>query len=60
MKKIANGHDTLERLNPDTSVRPPTDHGVVTPIWYFFDLAHRVQEGGWTYSGDTARASQLS
>ena len=40
----------LVRLNRDTDVPPPTDHGVVEPFWYSFDLTHRrVQEGGWTH-----------
>jgi hypothetical protein len=31
-------------------VPPPTDHGVVEPFWYSFDLTHRrVQEGGWNH-----------
>jgi oxalate decarboxylase len=30
-------------------VPPPTDHGVIEPFWYSFDLTQRrVQEGGWT------------
>ncbi len=40
----------LVRLNPNSDVPPPTDHGVVEPFWYSFDLTHRrVQEGGWTH-----------
>jgi oxalate decarboxylase len=39
----------LVKLNPNADVPPPTDHGVVEPFWYSFDLTHRrVQEGGWT------------
>lgn len=40
----------LVRLNPNSNVPPPTDHGVVEPFWYSFDLTHRrVQDGGWTH-----------
>ena len=40
----------LMTLNPNSDVPPPTDHGVVEPFWYSFDLTHRrVQEGGWTH-----------
>jgi oxalate decarboxylase len=40
----------LMRLNPNSDVPPATDHGVVEPFWYSFDLTHRrVQEGGWTH-----------
>jgi oxalate decarboxylase len=40
----------LVKLNPNADVPPPTDHGVVEPFWYSFDLSHRrVQEGGWTH-----------
>jgi oxalate decarboxylase len=40
----------LVKLNPNANVPPPTDHGVVEPFWYSFDLTHRrVQEGGWTH-----------
>ena len=40
----------LVRLNPSSDKAPPTDHGVVAPIWYSFDLTHRrVQNGGWTH-----------
>jgi oxalate decarboxylase len=40
----------LMKLNPNSDVPPPTDHGVVEPFWYSFDLTHRrVQEGGWTH-----------
>ena len=38
------------KLNPNADAPPPTDHGVVEPFWYSFDLTHRrVQEGGWTH-----------
>jgi oxalate decarboxylase len=40
----------LVKMNPNSSMPPPTDHGVVEPTWYSFDLTHRrVQEGGWTH-----------
>ena len=40
----------LVKLNPNSDIPPPTDHGVVEPFWYSFDLTHRrVQEGGWTH-----------
>lgn len=40
----------LMALNPSSDVPPPTDHGVVEPFWYSFDLTHRrVQDGGWTH-----------
>jgi oxalate decarboxylase len=40
----------LVRFNPNSDVPPATDHGVVEPFWYSFDLTHRrVQEGGWTH-----------
>ena len=40
----------LVKLNPNADMPPPTDHGVVKPFWYSFDLTHRrVQEGGWTH-----------
>ena len=40
----------LVRLNPNSDMPPPTDHGVLEPNWYSFDLTHRrVQEGGWTH-----------
>lgn len=43
-------NEALMRLNPSSDVPPPTDHGVVEPFWYSFDLTHRrVQEGGWTH-----------
>ncbi len=48
--RMAGQNPVLETLNPNTSVRPATDHGVVVPVWYSFDLAsRRVQEGGWTH-----------
>jgi hypothetical protein len=31
----------LVKLNPNSDVPPPTDHGVVEPFWYSFDLTHR-------------------
>ncbi len=41
---------SLMKLNPNADIPPPTDHGVVEPFWYSFDLTHRrVQEGGWTH-----------
>lgn len=44
----------LVKLNPNADVPPPTDHGVVEPFWYSFDLTHRrVQEGGWTHQVTT-------
>ncbi|MEP9387989.1 cupin domain-containing protein [Mesorhizobium sp. KR9-304] len=44
----------LMQLNPNSDVPPPTDHGVVEPFWYSFDLTHRrVQEGGWTHQVTT-------
>ena len=30
----------LVKLNPNSDVPPPTDHGVVEPFWYSFDLTH--------------------
>jgi len=43
-------NEALAKLNPNADVPPPTDHGVVEPFWYSFDLTHRrVQEGGWTH-----------
>ena len=37
-------------MNPNSRMPPPTDHGIVEPILYSFDLSHRrVQEGGWTH-----------
>jgi oxalate decarboxylase len=44
----------LAKLNPNSDVPPPTDHGVIEPFWYSFDLTHRrVQEGGWTHQVTT-------
>ena len=44
----------LMKINPNSDVPPPTDHGVVQPFWYSFDLTHRrVQEGGWTHQVTT-------
>jgi oxalate decarboxylase len=40
----------LLKVNPNSNMPPPTDHGDVGPIWYSFDLTHkRIQEGGWTH-----------
>ncbi len=40
----------LMKLNPNSNLPPPTDHGSVPPLWYSFEIAHRrVQEGGWTH-----------
>lgn len=40
----------LMAINPNSDVPPPTDHGVVEPFWYSFDLTHRrIQDGGWTH-----------
>jgi oxalate decarboxylase len=40
----------LLKLNPSSDTAPPTDNGVVVPVWFSFDLTHRrVQEGGWTH-----------
>lgn len=40
----------LMALNPNADIPPPTDHGVVEPFWYSFDLTHRrIQDGGWTH-----------
>jgi oxalate decarboxylase len=40
----------LVKFNPNSDTPPPTDHGVIEPFWYSFDLTHRrVQEGGWTH-----------
>ncbi len=37
-------------INPNSDMPPPTDHGVVEPFWYSFDLTHRrIQDGGWTH-----------
>ena len=49
-RKPAQQNKLLVELNPSSDVPPPTDHGVVVPTWYSFDLAHRrIQEGGWTH-----------
>ena len=42
----------LVRLNPNSDLPPPTDHGVVEPFWYSFDLTHRraQEEDGHTRS----------
>lgn len=41
-------------LNPNSNAPPPTDHGVVEPFWYSFELTHRrIQEGGWTHQVTT-------
>ena len=35
--------------NPNTTLPPITDRGVIEPIWYSFDLTHpRIEDGGWT------------
>ncbi len=40
----------LVRINPNSNMPPPTDHGAVPTIWHSFDLTHRrIQEGGWTH-----------
>jgi oxalate decarboxylase len=40
----------LMAINPNSDMPPPTDHGVVEPFWYSFDLTHRrIQDGGWTH-----------
>jgi oxalate decarboxylase len=39
----------LQAVNPNSHLPPPTDRGVIEPIWYSFDLVHRrIQDGGWT------------
>jgi oxalate decarboxylase len=44
----------LVKLNANSDVPPATDHGVIEPFWYSFDLTHRrVQEGGWTHQVTT-------
>ena len=46
--------------NPNSNTPPPTDNGDVAPIWYSYDLTKkRIQEGGWTHQGDTARVAIL-
>jgi oxalate decarboxylase len=48
--KPAQQNYDLLKLNPNSDTPPPTDSGVVIPVWYSFDLTHRrVQEGGWTH-----------
>jgi oxalate decarboxylase len=45
--KPAQQNYDLLKLNPNSDTPPPTDGGVVVPVWYSFDLTHRrVQEGG--------------
>ncbi len=40
----------LVKINPNSNMPPPTDHGSMPVIWHSFDLTHRrVQEGGWTH-----------
>ena len=40
----------LRGQNPNSNKPPATDHGVLGPIWYSYELTHkRVQEGGWTH-----------
>lgn len=44
----------LMAFNPSSVLPPPTDHGVVEPFWYSFELTHRrIQEGGWTHQVTT-------
>jgi len=34
---------------PVSNNPPATDRGVISPLWYSFDLTHRrIQDGGWT------------
>ena len=41
---------SLAQMNPNSKIPPATDHGVVKPTWYSFDLTHRrIQGGGWTH-----------
>src|SRR5438270_13936543 len=41
---------TLLGENPDSNTPPPTDHGVLVPFWYSFDLVKkRVVEAWWTH-----------
>ena len=48
--RLAAQNIELAKMNPASSLPPATDRGVVSPVWYSFDLAHRrVQEGGWTH-----------
>ncbi len=50
----------IASLNPNSDLPPPTDHGVVEPFWYSFDLTHRrIQDGGWTHQV-TARELPVS
>jgi hypothetical protein len=43
-------NQVLGRQNPNSNRSPATDHGIVVPLWYSFELAHkRTQEGGWTH-----------
>ncbi|MBB4349374.1 cupin domain-containing protein [Aliirhizobium cellulosilyticum] len=47
-------NQALIALNPNSAVPPPTDHGVVEPFWYSFELTHRrIQDGGWTHQVTT-------
>jgi oxalate decarboxylase len=39
----------LQGLQPYSYLPPTSDRGVVSPMWYSFDLVHRrIQNGGWT------------
>jgi oxalate decarboxylase len=39
----------LQGLQPNSYLPPSTDRGVISPMWYSFDLVHRrIQNGGWT------------
>jgi oxalate decarboxylase len=39
----------LQGLQPNSYLPPTTDRGVISPMWYSFDLVHRrIQNGGWT------------
>ncbi len=39
----------LQGLQPNSYLPPTSDRGVIEPMWYSFDLAHRrIQNGGWT------------
>ena len=50
MSKPGQQNEALVKLNSDSDMPPPTDHGTVPPGWYSFDLTHRrVQPGGWTH-----------
>jgi oxalate decarboxylase len=47
-------NSSLVNLNQNSDAPPPTDHGVVEPFWYSFELTHRrIQEGGWTHQVTT-------